>query len=154
VGIFDGAAQQQGCGGGLLFHRLETHYFQISMGLGPGTNNHAKLISLQHLLYFSITKNCRNLQIFGDSKTVIDWFNNRTVYHAYSLKHILEEIVFFKTFFNQISVSHTYRERNGTADQLSKEATHRPLGEWMIIEFTLAGTYQYFHRPYIDEALQ
>jgi len=31
---FDGAAQQQGYGGSILFHLYETHYFQISMGLG------------------------------------------------------------------------------------------------------------------------
>jgi len=111
------------------------------MGLGLGTNNHVELISLRHLLYFAITKNCRNLQIFGDLKNVIDWFNNNAVCSAYSLKNILEEIVFFKTFFDQISVSHIYRERNGTADRLSKEAAHRPLGEGMIVEFSPAGTY-------------
>jgi len=86
------------------------------MGLGLGTNNHAELISLRHLLYFAIKKNCRNLQIFGDSKNVTDWFNNTVVCSSYSLKNVLEEIVFFKTFFDQVSVSHIYRERNETAN--------------------------------------
>jgi len=99
-------------------------------------------------------RNCNQLQIFGDSKTVIDWCNNTTVCHAYTLKHILEEIVFLKTFFDQIFVSHIYRERKGTVDRFSKEVANRPLGKWMIEEFSLAGTYRYFHRPYIDGPLQ
>lgn len=109
---FDGAAQRQGCSGGILLHLSDTHYFQICLGLGPGTNNHAELITLRHLIYFAMTKNCQQIQIFGDSRTVVDWFNNKSNCHAYSLKHILEEIVFFKTFFDQITVSHIYRERN------------------------------------------
>lgn len=83
-----------------------------------------------------------------------DWFNNTVVCSAYSLRHILEEIVFFKTFFDQISMSHIYRERNESADRLSKEATHRPLGEWLITEYTLAETYRYFHKPYIEGEIQ
>jgi len=76
-----------------------------------------------------------------------DWFNNTAVCIAYSLRSILEENVFFKTFFDQIFVPHIYRERNETADRLSKEAMHCSLGEWMITEHSPAGIYYYFHRP-------
>lgn len=147
---FDGAAQWQGCGGGILFHLTNSHYFQMSMVLGPGTNNHAELMTLRHLIYFAMTKNCQQIQIFGDSNTVVDWFNNKSICHAYYLKHILEEIVFFKTHFDQISVSHIYRERNAIADRLSKEAADRPLGDWLIEEFTPTGTHRFYHRPYIE----
>ena len=147
---FDGAAPLQGCGGGILLHLTESHFFHLRMGLGPGTNNHAELITLRHLLYFALYKNCRQIQIFGDSKIVIDWANNKSICHAYSLKHILEEIVFLKTHFDQITVSHIYRERNATADRLSKEAADRPLGDWLIEEYKPEGMHSFYHRPYID----
>lgn len=147
---FDGAAQRQGCGGAILLHLSDSHYYYLRLGLGPGTNNHAELITLRHLLYFALSKNCRQLQIFGDSKIVIDWVNYKSICHAYSLKHILEEIVFFKTHFDQITVSHIYRERNTTADRLSKEAADRPLGDWLIEEHNPDGMHRFFHRPYID----
>eukprot|EP00253_Pinus_taeda_P016909 PITA_16909 len=69
---YDGASQQHGCGGGICLYLSETHYYHICLGLGPGTNNHAELITLCHLLYFAILKQCRNIQIFGDSKIVTD----------------------------------------------------------------------------------
>ena len=66
------------------------------MGLGHGTNNHAELISLRHLIYFSILHHCRKIQIFGDSKIVIDWFNNTVSCNAYTLRSIMDEVVFSK----------------------------------------------------------
>lgn len=42
------------------------------------------------------------------------------------------------------------REHNNSADQLSKEATTLPRGEWMIQEQRGTNAYQYYHRPYID----
>lgn len=140
--------------GGILLHLSDTHYFHLRLGLGPGTNNHAELITLRHLLYFALSKNCRQLQIFGDSKIVIDWANNKTICHDFSLKHILEEIVFLKTHFDQITVSHIFRERNSTADRLSKEAADQPLGDWLIEEYKPDGLHRFFHRPYIDGLLQ
>ena len=43
------------------------------MGLGGGKNNYAKLITTKHLIQFAIEKDCRNLQMFGDSKIVCNW---------------------------------------------------------------------------------
>jgi len=147
---FDGAAPLQGCGGGIVFHLTDSHYYHLRLGIGTGSNNYAELITLRHLLYFALTKHCRQMQIFGDSKIVIDWANNKTLCHAYSLKHILEEIVFLKTHFEQITISHIYRERNALADRLSKEAANHPIGDWQIEEYTPEGMHSFYHRPYID----
>jgi len=86
--------------------------------------------------------------------SVVDWVNNKSICHVYSLKHILEEIVFSKTHFDQISVSHIYRESNAIADWLSKEAADHPLGEWLIEEYNPEGMLSYYHIPYIDGPLQ
>lgn len=49
---FDGSAQEQGCGGGIILHISESHYFHICLGLGEGTNNFVELLTIFHLLYF------------------------------------------------------------------------------------------------------
>ena len=36
---FDGAAQNNACGGGAVLYLTESHFFVLSMGLGEGTNN-------------------------------------------------------------------------------------------------------------------
>ena len=43
------------------------------MGLGIGTNNFAELLALNLLLQIAGEKGIHNLQIFGDSKNVINW---------------------------------------------------------------------------------
>jgi len=96
----------------------------------------------------------RHLQIYGDSKIIINWFNNITTCHAYTLKTILEDIIFLKTHLDHVACTHIYREHNEGVDKLSKEATHHPRGEWMIIGHSREWTYHFFHRPYMDQELQ
>ena len=58
---FDGVAQEQGSGGGFILHINEQHYYSVKMGLGGGTNNYAELVTLRHLLHFSLGHECINL---------------------------------------------------------------------------------------------
>ena len=59
--FLDGASQNQAYGGGETLYLSETHQFQIQMGIGSGTNNHAELSSLKLLLYFILENNCTYL---------------------------------------------------------------------------------------------
>lgn len=140
--------------GETIFHLSHTHFFHICMGIGEGTNNYVELITLQHLIHFSILKHCRHIQIFGDPKIVLNWCNNTATCHAYTLRTIMDDIAFLKKHFNHVSCTHIYREHNESADKLSKEATHRSRGEWLITEHILERTYQYFHRQYTNQELQ
>jgi len=126
------------------------HYYKAKLGLGAGSNNYAELMTLRHLLHFALSHNCLNLNIYGDSKIVIDWFNNNAACHTHTLSCIMDEINLLKAQFTDISCYHIYREHNSSADQLSKEATILPRGEWMINEQRGNNAYQYYHRPYID----
>jgi len=121
------------------------------MGLGAGTNNFVELITLRHLLHFSFGHQCYNLNIFGDSKIIINCFNSIYVRHIHTLSNILNEVNIFKAEFNNISYNHIYREHNCSADQLSKEATSLPRGEWVIQEQRGTDEFRYYHRPYIDQ---
>jgi len=146
--FFDGAANQIGCGGGFLLHRNENHRFKVQMGLGVGSNNFAEIMALRNLLHFSLEQRCQNLNIYGDSKTVVNWFNLITTCHIYTLSNIMYEIQTFKAAFNHISCLHIYREHNNCADQLSKEALALPRGEWIILEQQGSEEYRFFHRLY------
>eukprot|EP00253_Pinus_taeda_P023686 PITA_23686 len=92
--FFDGSAQQQGCGGGFLLFKNDQHFYKVKLGLGPGTNNFAEIISLRHLLHFALGHNCMHIHIFGDSKIIIDWFNNIAECHTHTLRNILDDIIY------------------------------------------------------------
>ena len=152
--FFDCTANQWGCGGGFILYISDQHYFKIKMGLGARTNNFAELTTLRHLLHFSLGHHCINLNIFGDSKIIMNWFNGIIACHIHTPSNILNEVNIFKAEFNNISCNHIYREHNCSADQLSKEASTLPKGEWLIQEQRGTNEYCYFHRPYIDQHYQ
>ena len=156
-GYFDGASQarQMSCGGGGVLYKSETNYFHFSAGLGKGSNNYAELMSLGLLLLFSLEQGCLSLQVFGDSMLVIEWEKETVQCHVMILLPILEEVFRIKQHFNYISFTHVYRERNGVADQLSKEATqwHLVFGIWRITVHSGEGSFSYYHRPFNDSVL-
>ena len=72
-GFFDGVAQNDVCGGGALLFLSDTHFFELSFGLGEGTNNFVEFMSLKILLIFAAEQGCRTINVFGNSMTVINW---------------------------------------------------------------------------------
>lgn len=64
--FFDGVAQIHGCGGGFILHISEQHFYKVQMVLGEGTNNYVELITLRHLLHFSLAHDFTTIQILGD----------------------------------------------------------------------------------------
>ena len=109
---FDGAVGIEGCGGGVVLYLSDSHYFHLKMSLGPGTNNYSKLNSLIFILIFSLEKRCNMIHIFGDSKIIINWFNNNAICHVHTLRSLLDEILALKNNFDTITVTHIYRQRN------------------------------------------
>ena len=140
-----------GVGGGAILYLSNQHYYNIRMGLGPGTNNYVELQSLRLLLIFARDISCDSIQIFGDSQLVTNWFNNISQCHSHTLSALLHEVHHLRTLFDSITVTHIYRSRNKVADQLSKEATELIWGTWHITEHTEGQIYRYYHRPFIEE---
>ena len=99
-------------------------------------------------MLFALEQGCLSLQVFGDSLIVINWANEILQCHVMRLLPILEEVLRLKLQFNLISFTHVYRERNGVADRLSKEATQLEYGIWKILYQTPVGTFRYYHRPF------
>lgn len=124
-GLFRRASQNnfQSCGGDVVLFFSESHYCKIKMGLGLGTNNYAKLVSLKLLLLFAKERNVKSLQIFGDSTTVVNGSRRAQKCYNLFLLFMFEEIHrildTFDFFLN--SIRHVYMERNSKAALLSKE---------------------------------
>ena len=119
---FDGAATAQGCWGGAILHLNDNNHYQLRLGLGPGTNNYAKLQCLRLLMAFAWEKICNTIQIFGDSLLVVNWFNAHVFCHSHTLSALLWKVHHLRTLFDIISMDHIYRSQNYVVDQLSKEA--------------------------------
>jgi len=151
-GFFDGAAQNNRCGGGAILHLSDSHFFVLSAGLGEGSNNFAELMSLKLLLIFAIEKGCKKLNVFGDSKNVINWISMTQECRNRSLASLLFSIRTVLQNIETFSCRHVYRENNMVADLASKEGLNMVLGRWKITE-TRDGTSQdFYHRPFIDMA--
>eukprot|EP00253_Pinus_taeda_P003007 PITA_03007 len=148
--FFDGPAQEAGCGGGAVLHLSDSHCFKLQINLGRGTNNFAELCLAKHIIQFAIQKQCRHLQLFGDSKIVCCWLNNTSQCHTFSLRHILDEARRLTTSFESFTCIQIYREQNTIADYLSKEATLRQGDQWLIQEELDGQFYQHYHRPFDD----
>lgn len=131
---FDGASQNNTAGAGMIIHLSKTKSLKASVGLGTGTNNYAELSALKLLLCWLIHRHILTVQIFGDSLSVVNWVNGQSRCHSYMLRPLLEEIMSLKSSFNVFSIGHIYRERNGTADTLSKEGLQQAMGSWKVVE--------------------
>ena len=136
------------CGGGECLYLNQNHYFQISLGLGVGTNNYDELMTLKLLLCFAIERNCRKLQVFGDSMVVINWLNKTQKCKNATLDVLYEETCISLSFVESISFKHVYRERKVEADKLSKVGLNLQWGQWKILEIKDSKAMAYPHRPF------
>lgn len=116
---FDGASQNNNaqCVGGAVLHLSDAPSFKLKMGLGPGTNNYAELMSLKLLLLFAGEKGVKTLQIFGDSMIVINWTRKTQKCHNIQLLSLLDKVFRILDTSYSASLQHVYRERNKVADK-------------------------------------
>ena len=132
--FFDGASQNLTCRGGATLFMNPNHHFQMSMRLGSGTNNYVELMTLKLLLCFAIERNCKKVQVFGDSMVVINWINKTQRCKNYSLDTLYEEVNRNLSNFESISFKHVYWERNMDTNKLSKAGLNLQWGSWKIME--------------------
>jgi len=149
--FFDGASQNNACGGGAVLYLSASHYFTLSMGLGAGSNNYAELQSLKLLLIFALEKGCLSLTCFGDSMNVINWVKRTQECRNLRLGNLLNEIRMILLNFDNFTCRHVYRENNKEADRASKEGIPKAFGAWHVTEVNDGRSFGYYHRPFIDD---
>eukprot|EP00253_Pinus_taeda_P031126 PITA_31126 len=132
--FFDGASQQNRAGAGICIHLNHDLSLRASVGLGQGSNNYAELSALRLLMCWSLQRSISSIQIFGDSMNVVKWVNGNALCQNQILKTILDDIVSLKSRFLNFSLCHIFREKNTTADHLSKASLQQALGSWSIEE--------------------
>jgi ribonuclease HI len=99
-------------------------FIHIIYALGGGTNKRAELIALWTLLEAAKEKNLSKLQVFDDSKLVIDWARDIDNIQNPRLTSLLRDINLNFRDFEWLSFKHILRELKTKAFKISKEALH------------------------------
>lgn len=80
------------CGVEVVLHISSTHYKNIKYAPGGGTNSRVELIALWTLLEEATKKDIRHLQVYGNSKIVIDWEKGIASIQNQFLENIMRDI--------------------------------------------------------------
>ena len=112
MGFFYGASINNICVAGAILFLLDQHFFELMVGLGEGSNNHAELLSLKLLLIFAAEKGCRSLNICGDLMNVINWIEDIQIFQNIILDNIISSIRAVLDTYVSFSCQHVYMENN------------------------------------------
>ena len=128
--FFDGASQGDpplGGSGGVIYFS-DKHKVQENFSPGHCTNNKEELAALHTVLNLAININISQLQVFGDSKMVIDWVNRNIQINSPHLQQLLRAIKRILEHFTGFNITHIYRELDMEADGMAKQALLLALG--------------------------
>ena len=78
------------------------------MGIGKGTNIVDELLSLWGLLWFAKKRGLLELNVYGDSKVIIDWENGLNYLQCLGLSGWMRRVRLLSQHFQVVSFSHIY----------------------------------------------
>lgn len=61
----------------MLLFITHSHFYMLKLGIGFRSNTIQKFLAFYRLLWFAFYKSIERLEVVGDSKIVIDWFNQK-----------------------------------------------------------------------------
>ena len=119
---FDGAIQGKPPLGGSrgVLYLTKNDKLQIKFASGHCTNSKAELAAIHSVLELVVNRNITSLHIYGDSKMVVDWVNNKIKIKAPHIQQLLRVISRHLVTTSVFSITHICRELNTEADKLSK----------------------------------
>ena len=94
----------------------------ISKAIGVASNNEAEYLALESALEYCIKNNFMNLEIFLDSKLVVEQVNGNFKVKSNNLKPLRDKILEHINKLEFVNISHVYREHNKRADELANLA--------------------------------
>ena len=107
---------------GVSIQENDDEIHTISEAIGIASNNVAEYKSLIFALQYSLENNYLNLEIFLDSKLVVEQINGNFKVKSNNLKKLNSDALNLINKFDSILVKHIYREQNKRADQLANMA--------------------------------
>lgn len=107
--------------GAVIFHNGQ-EIWASCQHIGTKTNNQSEYSALILGLKEALSRDIKTLQVFGDSQLVINQINGEYKVRNPGLQELYQEVQHLKTQFDNIIITHVYREFNKRADQLSNMA--------------------------------
>ena len=104
-------------------------------------------MALRLLMIKALEWGVSSLQVFGDSKIILEWAKGNMNCNILRLRTLLEEVKYLSSLFYLITFVHVYRERNQVASGLSKAGAQLPDGEEKT-DYFLRDPGGYYHRPF------
>lgn len=134
--FFDGAAQNGMCDVGGVIYLNEDHYYTFRLNCGNGSNMKAELLALWCILRCANIFGLVNIKVYGDSHVTIKCAAKEFDLNVIALSHWCGRARMDIDMQENISFAHIFREFNGQADELSKQALLGTEGllvweEWM-----------------------
>jgi ribonuclease HI len=108
--------------GGVIIDTSGETIAEISEFLGHQTNNYAEYMALLLTIKQSLTLNIKDVNVFMDSKLIVEQINGNYKVKNESLKIIYLQIKELLNHFNNITFTHVYRSNNKHADMLVNKA--------------------------------
>jgi len=108
--------------GGVIYSQTDEIIAEISKPLGIQTNNVAEYLALKLTLERALELGINNVEVFMDSKLVVEQIQGRWKIKNERLREINDEIKLILTQFQIISFKHIPRNLNKMADQLANMA--------------------------------
>lgn len=105
--FFDGASNRERSGIGLMIKLTASHCFKAYMSIGVGTNIRADLLAFWVVLFLSKRLDLHDVYIAGDSKVVIDRFNDKAALNVLILQPWKEKLKELGSSFSFIQVFHS-----------------------------------------------
>ena len=90
--------------------------------IGKKTNNQSEYSALILGLNEAISRNIKELQVYGDSLLVINQVTGKFKVNNVLLQELHKEVIKLTKNFDYIAFNHVYRDKNKRADQLSNMA--------------------------------
>ena len=122
---FDGASKgnpgNSGFGGVILDEEGKEVLQYAEFLSNKGTNNEAEYMGCLYGIQCALDKKIENLQIFGDSKLVVQQVTGKWKVKSENLQKYHEEIIKLIPKFKNISFHHVERKYNKIADGLANE---------------------------------
>jgi len=128
--FFDGAAQRGSCACGVFISMSEDLHFSIYWNGGCASNNKAEAMALVGLLRFNSFLNRQMLQIYGDSKNIIDQASGKLINKNPMLTGWINRIKMLWNNNPVFTINHVDRALNSRMDILSKRGLAIQPSSW------------------------